>query len=72
MVSLLGSRNGQTLERNTKMIRIAIGIVIGVALMTTFPEQTQNLSDFARGQINQGAQVIVEQTDQSVVDKFRY
>jgi len=54
------------------MFKLAIGIVIGVALMTTFPEQTQQLSDFAREQINQGAQVIVEQTDQSVVDKYRY
>ena len=53
------------------MIRIAIGIVIGVAVMTTFPEQTQNLSDFAREQINQGAQIVVDQTkEQNLVDRL--
>jgi hypothetical protein len=53
------------------MIKLAIGIVIGVAAMTTFPEQTQQLSDFARSQINSGAKIIVEQTDNSLVDKIR-
>jgi len=54
------------------MFKLAIGIVLGIAAATTFPEQTANLSEYMRGQINQGAQVIVEQTDQSVVDKYRY
>ena len=52
------------------MIKIAIGIVIGIAAATTFPQQTADLSEFLRGQINQGAKVLVEQTDQSMVDKL--
>lgn len=53
------------------MIKILIGTVIGVGLATTFPDQTSDFSEFLRGQINQGAKVIVEQTDQSMVDKIR-
>ena len=54
------------------MIRIAIGIVIGVAAMTTFPEQTMNLSEFAREQINRGAEYVVDQTrEENLVDRIR-
>jgi hypothetical protein len=45
------------------MIKIVVGIVIGIAAATTFPQQTADLSEFLRGQINVGAQVIVQQTD---------
>ena len=53
------------------MIKIAIGIVLGVGLATTFPDQTADFSEFLRGKINKGAQIVVEQTDQSMVDKLR-
>ena len=53
------------------MIKIAIGIVLGVGLATTFPDQTADFSEFLRGKINEGAQIVVEQTDQSMVDKLR-
>ena len=53
------------------MIKLAIGIVIGIAAATTFPQQTQDFSEFLRGQINQGAKILVEQTDESMVDKLR-
>ena len=53
------------------MIKVILGIVLGIGVATTFPEQTADFSEFLRGKINQGAQVIVEQTDQSMVDKLR-
>jgi hypothetical protein len=53
------------------MIKILLGTVIGIGLATTFPDQTADFSEFLRGKINEGAQVIVEQTDQSMVDKLR-
>ena len=52
------------------MIKIAIGVVLGIALMTTFPEQTMDLSKQARSLINAGAKVVVDQTkEQNLVDK---
>jgi len=53
------------------MIKIVIGAVIGIGLATTFPQQTSDFSEFLRGKINEGAKVVVEQTDQSMVDKLR-
>ena len=52
------------------MIRLLIGVVIGIAVSTTFPKQTQDLSNFLRGQINAGAEKLVEATDKSMVDKL--
>lgn len=51
------------------MIKYIVGAVIGIAIATTFPEQTADLSEFLREQINAGAKVVVEQTDQNLVDK---
>ena len=52
------------------MIRLLLGVVIGIAVSTTFPNQTQDLRNFLRSQINSGAEKIVEATDQSMVDKL--
>jgi|11_taG_2_1085331.scaffolds.fasta_scaffold03590_7 hypothetical protein len=52
------------------MIKLLIGVVIGIAVSTTFPNQTQQLSQFLQSQINSGAEKIVEATDQSMVDKL--
>ncbi len=52
------------------MIRLLIGVVIGIAVSTTFPTQTRDLSNFLRGQINAGAEKLVEATDKSMVDKL--
>tara|TARA_B110000503_G_scaffold141351_1_gene234623 strand:+ start:1261 stop:1428 length:168 start_codon:yes stop_codon:yes gene_type:complete len=52
------------------MIKLVIGVVIGIAVMTTFPEQTADLSAFAKTQINTGAGFVVDQTKQkNLVDK---
>ena len=53
------------------MIKVILGIVLGIGIATTFPEQTADFSEFLRGKINEGAKVVVEQTDQSMVDKLR-
>jgi len=53
------------------MIKVILGIVLGIGVATTFPEQTADFSEFLRGKINEGAKVVVEQTDQSVVDRLR-
>ena len=53
------------------MIKVILGIVLGIGVATTFPEQTADFSEFLRGKINEGAKVVVEQTDQSMVDKLR-
>jgi hypothetical protein len=54
------------------MIKIAVGIVIGIGIATTFPNETAEFSEFLRGKINEGAQVVVENTnDESLVDKFK-
>ena len=53
------------------MIKLAIGVVLGIGLATTFPEQTADFSEFLRGKINQGAQVVVDQTkEQNLVDRL--
>jgi len=53
------------------MIRVALGIVIGIGMATTFPAQTADFSEFLRGKINEGAQVVVEQTkEQNLVDRL--
>ena len=44
------------------MIKLAIGVVIGIVLMTTFPEQTAQLSNLSKTQVNQAAKYIAEQT----------
>ena len=53
------------------MIKLAVGFVFGIAVMTTFPAQTVQLSTVAKGLINKAAGVVVEQTkEQSTVDKL--
>ena len=52
------------------MIKIAVGVVIGIAVMTTFPDQTADLSKWTKAQINAGAGFVVDQTkEQNLVDK---
>ena len=54
------------------MIKLAIGIVLGIGVATTFPEQTADLSEFMRGKINEGAQIVVDQTrEENLVDRIR-
>jgi hypothetical protein len=54
------------------MIKIAVGMVIGIGIATTFPNETAEFSEFLRGKINEGAQVVVENTrEESLVDKFK-
>ena len=52
------------------MIKVAVGIVIGIGIATTFPNETAEFSEFLRGKINEGAQVVLENTkEESLVDK---
>jgi|TARA_B110000977_G_scaffold10245_1_gene13354 hypothetical protein len=52
------------------VIRLVLGIALGVALMTTFPNQTVQLSELTKGLINSGAIAIAEQTkEKNLVDK---
>ena len=54
------------------MINVLIGIILGIGIATTFPNETAEFSEFLRGKINEGAQVVVENTnDESLVDKFK-
>jgi len=53
------------------MLKVVIGIVIGIGVATTFPEQTADFSEFLRGKINEGAQIVVDQTrGENLVDRI--
>ena len=57
-------------QKGKTMIKIAVGVVIGIAVMTTFPDQTADLSKWTKAQINAGAGFVVDQTkEQNLVDK---
>ena len=53
------------------MIKVALGVLVGIGIATTFPDQTADLSEYMRGKINQGAQIVVEQTDTSTLARLK-